>query len=455
MNKQENVDIILGNPHIAIRKLAWPMMISMLLIMTYNLADSIWVSGLGPNALSAIGFITPIFLIIIGLGNGLGAGANSLIARCIGAKDKLSADNASVHSIILTIIISVLSSILFLLILPTLLDLMAAGNVKNSALLYGNIVFSFNILFIFSNVGSAILRSEGDVKRAMYAMLTTSILNIVLDPIFIYYFNLGISGAAWATVLSASITCFVLIYWLWIKKDTYLNVYWGYFDFKWRIIFDELNVAIPSSAEALIFSITGIIVNNFLVIVGGTIAVGTYAASMRLVQMAMIPLMGLGTAVLTVCGAAYGARDVSKIDDTLTYSLRLGCLISLVLMFILYVFAPQLSLIFGYTSSTSVLVSKISSIIQVAFLVIITVNYGLLPSSMFQGLGKGFTSLGLSTFRTFIAETIGAYVFGISLGLGEIGIYYGLVFGASCGAILSYICAKWYIRRLYKVIITK
>ena len=107
MNKRDNVNIILGNPHVAVRKLAWPMMISMLLIMTYNLADSIWVSGLGPNALSAIGFITPIFLIIIGLGNGLGAGANSLIARCIGAEDKSGADNASVHSIVLTVIISV------------------------------------------------------------------------------------------------------------------------------------------------------------------------------------------------------------------------------------------------------------------------------------------------------------------------------------------------------------
>ncbi len=451
MNKQDNVDLILGDSHTAIRKLAWPMMISMLLIMTYNLADSIWVAGLGPIALSAIGFITPIFTIIVGLGNGLGAGANSLIARCIGAEDKFGANNAAIHSIILTIVISLLSSLILLLGLPYLLDFMGAGSVKTDALVYGNIVFSFIIVFTFSSVGPAILRSEGDVKRAMYAMLVTSVLNIVLDPIFIYYFNLGISGAAWATILSATITCLVVIYWIWIKRDTYLDLSFSFFDFKWGVVFDELNVAIPSSAEALIFSITGIIVNNFLVIVGGTIAVGTYTASMRLIQLAMIPLMGLGTAVLTVCGAAYGAKDAGKIDDALSYSLRLGCVISLVLMFILYVFAPQLSLIFGYAGSTSVLVSKISDIIRVAFIVIITVNYGLLPASMFQGVGKGFTSLGLSTFRTFIAETIGSYVFGIALGFGEIGIYYGLMFGAACGAILSYICAKWYIRKLYKI----
>ena len=452
MNKQDNVSVILGDTHVAIRKLAWPMMISMLLTMAYNLADSIWVAGLGSNALSAIGFITPIFSIIVGLGNGLGAGANSLIARRIGAKDKFGADNAAIHGIILTILFSFLSSFVFLLILPWLLDVMAAGNVKVDALVYGNVIFSFNILFIFSNVGAAILRSEGDVNRAMYAMLLTSILNIIIDPIFIYSFNLGIVGAAWATVLSSSISCFILIYWLWVEKDTYLNLSFKYFHFDWHIVFDELGVAFPSSAESFIFSLTAVIVNNFFVMVAGTIAVGIYTASYRLIQLAMIPIMGLSTAVLTVCGVAYGARDVNKINDALSYSLKLGFLISIVLMFILYVFAPQLSLIFGFAGGSAEVVSRISSSLRVLFLVIITVNFGLLPACMFQGLGKGFTSLGLSVFRTFIAETIGSYVFGIVLGFGEIGIYYGLVFGASCGAILSYVYAKWYIGKLYKLV---
>ena len=87
MSKSSNVSMITGDPKKAIIKLAIPMMFSMLLIMLYNIADSIWVAGLGADALAAIGFITPLFMILVGLGNGIGAGANSLIARNIGAEN--------------------------------------------------------------------------------------------------------------------------------------------------------------------------------------------------------------------------------------------------------------------------------------------------------------------------------------------------------------------------------
>ena len=92
--KHANIELITGDPKKAINKLAWPMMLSMLLIMLYNLADSVWVSGLGADALAALGFITPLFMIIVGLGNGIGAGANSLIARAFGAKKDELANNA-------------------------------------------------------------------------------------------------------------------------------------------------------------------------------------------------------------------------------------------------------------------------------------------------------------------------------------------------------------------------
>lgn len=87
-NINERVSMITGDPKKAIRTLSMPMIFSMLLMMVYNLADSIWVAGLGPNSLAALGFVTPLFMMVIGLGNGLGAGANSLISRCIGAKNK-------------------------------------------------------------------------------------------------------------------------------------------------------------------------------------------------------------------------------------------------------------------------------------------------------------------------------------------------------------------------------
>ncbi|MDR3063454.1 MAG: MATE family efflux transporter, partial [Methanobrevibacter sp.] len=118
---RKNIDLITGDPKKAIVKLAWPMMVSMLLIMVYNLADSIWIAGLGSDALAALGFVTPLFMIIIGLGNGLGAGANSLIARSIGGKDKKTADNAALHSVLITFILSILTPIIVLLFLKDIL----------------------------------------------------------------------------------------------------------------------------------------------------------------------------------------------------------------------------------------------------------------------------------------------------------------------------------------------
>ena len=227
-----NIELLTGDYKIAIKKLAWPMMVSMFLIMAYNLADSIWVAGLGSDALAAIGFITPLFMILIGLGNGVGAGTNSMIARFIGAKNLPEANNTALHSLVLTVIISVLGSIAMYFLLPTLLELMGAGSAMELALEYGVIVFTFMIIFIYSNVGTAILRSEGDVKRAMYVMAITAIFNIILDPIFIYVLDMGIMGAAWATVLSGFISCLVLIYWMHIKKDTFLNLEFVNFHFE-------------------------------------------------------------------------------------------------------------------------------------------------------------------------------------------------------------------------------
>ena len=153
-NIAKRISLITGNPKKAIRSLAVPMIMSMLLMMAYNLADSIWVAGLGSNALAALGFITPVFMIIIGIGNGLGAGATSLIARCIGAENKKGADNAAIHSIIMTLIVAAVLTVFILVSLPSILTVMGAGESLGLAVQYGQIVFGGLIFLIISSVGS-------------------------------------------------------------------------------------------------------------------------------------------------------------------------------------------------------------------------------------------------------------------------------------------------------------
>ena len=444
----QRISMVTGDPKKAIRALSVPMIISMLLIMAYNLADSIWVAGLGPNALAALGFINPLFMIVIGLGNGLGAGATSLIARSIGAQNKKGADNAAIHSIILTMAISGIFTILTLLFLPNILLLMGAGETVGLAIEYGQIIFGGLVFFIFSSVASGILRAEGDVKRPMYAMATTAILNIILDPIFIYYFGWGVSGAAWATIISASISCALMVYWLLLKRDTYISFARKDFLPSWNVVKDILMVGLPASAESFVMSVLGVVLNLILVITGGAEAVAVYTAGWRVVMLAMIPPIGIGTAAITVSGAAYGAHKYQNLSIALKYSAKLGVGIALVTAFISYVFAENIASIFAYSSQSAFMAPEIASFMQVMCLFYLTVPLGITASSVFQGMGKGITSLVLTLIREVVFISFFAYLFAFALGWGSQGVWWGIVVGGGLGCIVAYIWAHDYIKRL-------
>lgn len=446
--KYSNVSVITGDPKKAIRKLAWPMIISMFLTMGYNLADGIWVAGLGTDALAALGFVTPLFLIIIGLGNGLGAGANSLIARSIGAKDKKTADNAAIHSILISLIISAIITIFFVVFLKDILVLMGAGETLSLALDYGYLLMGGLIVFILSNLGASILRSEGDVKRAMYAMATTALLNIIIDPIFIYTFDMGIFGAALATILSAFISCVIIAYWLFIKKDTYLSFEKKDFSYNKWIVKDLLNVGLPASAEMLLLSILTIIINYILVSVAGSDSVAIFTAGWRIVDMAFIPHIGLGTAILTVGGAAYGARKYDKMEIGFDYTVKIGAIISVVTSIIFYIFSSQIAMIFTYTDSSSVLGPGLTTFMQIMALFVLPLSIGMMPASIFQGIGKGMESLIMAVIRELIATTIFTVIFSIVFQWGEIGVWWGLVVGGLVGSVVAYIWGKIFIKKL-------
>jgi len=444
----QRISMVTGEPKKAIRVLAIPMIISMFLIMAYNLADSIWVAGLGPNALAALGFINPLFMIVIGLGNGLGAVATSLIARCIGAKNKEGADNAAMHSLILTIVVSAVITVILLLFLKEILLLMGAGVTIDLAMEYGQIVFGGLIFFIFSNVASGILRAEGDVNRPMYAIAATTVLNIILDPIFIYYFGWGVSGAAWATILSSSLSCVVLFYWLLLKRDTYVSFSREDFKASWNVIKNILMVALPASIESLVMSILGVILNLMLVVTGGAEAVAVYTAGWRVVMMAMIPPIGIGTAAITVGGAAYGARNYKNLSTALSYSAKLGVGIAVVTGLLSYVFAGNIATIFTYSPESAFMAPSIAAFLQVMFLFYLTVPLGITASSIFQGMGKGFTSLILTVLREVVFMAFFSYLFAFTLGFGSPGVWWGIVVGGGLGCVVAYIWATIYVRRL-------
>ena len=453
--KTKNIEMITGDPKKAIVKLALPMMLSMLLIMLYNLADSVWVAGLGADALAAIGFITPLFMVLIGLGNGIGAGANSLIARNIGAGKYDDANNAGLHGIVLSIIVSVIFTLLIEGFMVPILQFMGAGDTIGYAMDYSYIVFGFLFVFVYSGVASAIFRSEGDMRRATIAIAVTAIMNIILDPVFIYVLDLGISGAAWATVLSASLSCLVMSYWIWGKKDLYLDLSLKNFNYSSRLMIDTLQVAIPSTLENIVFSALAIIINSMLVLAAGTTAVAVYTASMRIVQLCMIPLLGLGTAVLTVAGVAYGAHNHVNLKTAHSYSIKVGFAISILLGAIMYIFSAQIATLFAYTSASAALAPQIASALTVLTLFVLAIPHGMMSSMMFQGVGKGSYSLLITLLRSLILESVFAYMFCFMFGWGVTGIYAGVVFGCFVGGTVGYIWAKFFIRKFKQISIRK
>ena len=455
MSKSKNIEMITGDPKKAIVKLALPMMLSMLLIMLYNIADSIWVAGLGPDALAAVGFITPLFMVLIGLGNGIGAGANSLIARNIGAKNRDQANNAGLHAIVLSIIVSLVFTVLIEVFMVPILQFMGAGNTIQYAMDYSYIIFGFLFIFVFSGVASAIFRSEGDMRRATIAIAVTAVLNIILDPIFIYVLNFGISGAAWATVVSATMSCIVMSYWIWVKKDLFLDLSPKNFKYSSHIMIDTLQVAIPSTLETIVFSALAIIINSMLVLAAGTTAVAVYTASMRIVQLAMIPLIGIGTAVLTVAGVAYGAHNYKNLQNAHSYSIKIGFIVSIILGALMFIFSGQIAAVFSYTQASAGLASEIATAISVLSLFVLAIPHGIMSSMMFQGVGKGTYSLLITLLRSLILETVFAYLFCFIFGWGLPGIYGGVVFGCFVGGTIGYIWAKLFIRKFKEISIKK
>ena len=450
MEKNENVEMITGDPKKAINKLSIPIIASMFLIFINNIIDSIWVAGLGTEPLAALGYITPLFLIMVGFGNGLGAGGNSLISRYIGAEDKHSANNAAIHNLILSLIVSIVITVVFLAFLEPALKMMGATSVLSYAMEYGVILFLCTFALLMPPIVGGAFRAEGDIKRATLPIAIAAIINMILDPIFIYTFNWGIAGAAWATALGPFISLLLMFYWIFVKKDTYLSYDFKDFHNNLKMYKDILVVGIPASLEQLVLSVLTIFINYMLTIVSGPTAVAVYTAGWRVVNIGMLPAIGVGTAAISVAGVAYGARKYENLRVTARYAVKVALIASIIVCIILNIFANQIAFIFSYSEGSAQLEPLIASFLQIMCLFILYVPFGASAGNVFQGVGKGTVSLILTTFREFILVLIFAYLLGFTFHMGEFGIYCGMLLGGGIGSLICYACIELYINKLIK-----
>ncbi|MBP1661986.1 MAG: family drug/sodium antiporter [Thermoplasmatales archaeon] len=442
------IKTLLGDPKKAIITLSLPMIVAMTVQTLYNLINRIWVSGLGTEAAAAVGFAFPLLFMGTALATGLGVGGGSAISRKIGAKDKNGGDNAAVHTLILMVIAALAYAIPLFIFAEDIFRLIGAGEATKTAALYAQIIYAASIIMFFTSIATALLRSEGDAKRSMLAMILGGILNVVLDPLFIYVFGWGVPGAAIASVISISVSAILLFYWLFLKKNTYLTIHFHGFHFDRHVIKDILTVGLPASLLQLSMAIMLFIMNIIVERIHGTDGVAVFSAGWSVAMTASMPLLGMATAVVSVCGATFGAKEYKKLDIAHLYALKIGILIETAIAIATFIFAPLITLAFTTSPDMVHLGDDITTFLRIICIYYPATAFGMLSSSLFQGVGKGLYSLIVTILRTIILIIPLAWLFGITLGWGLPGAWWGLVIANIIGSAVTFIWAKLYVNTL-------
>lgn len=460
----KGVATLLGNPRKAIIKLSLPMIVAMSVQSLYSLADKIWVSGLGKEALSATGMFFPFLMLAIAVSSGLGIGGGSAISRRIGAQDKQGAHSVATHIVIFTFIIAVVYTIPLFFCAPFIFRALGAGDALEMSLAYGQVMIAGSVFIFLANIGNSFLRSEGKAKSAMIAMLIGTVLNVILDPLFIYQLtipishslvisiglNLGVAGAAYATIISFTVSLLLLSYWILIKKDNYIQLDFKDFRFRKEIIKDIFRVGFPSTLSQGSMSVMMLLINLIVTAVAGYVGVAVFQTGWTVVSIAILPLLGIASAVVAVSGATYGARYYDKLKTSFRYAVKLGLIIELGIAAFTFIFAPMITRIFTLSEDTKQIVPDITHMLQIIWLFYPSVSGGMLSSALFQGVGKGSYSLIITLIRTLVLAALCAYLLAVVFGLGLLGVYLGVIISSWGTSIIAFIWGNLFIRNLIK-----
>jgi putative MATE family efflux protein len=396
------VKTLLGDPKKAIIKLSIPMFVAMSIQTIYNLVDAIWVAGKGEAALSAVGFFFPFTMLLMSISTGLGIGGGTVVSQAIGAKDAKKADSAASHTLVIMLILAVVMTIPLFLLAEPLYRLMGSTSSIQETLAYSRVMFAGILLIFFTQVGMALLRSEGDANKVMIGMVIGCLLNIGLDPLFIYRFQLrlrgssagfsiglglGVAGAATATVISIALSSALLLYWIFIQRKTYLAIHFRGFRFDPAIMRRIAAVGVPTMLMQMSMSLMMFGVTSIITRISGDTGVAVFSTGWRVVQVATLPILGIGAAVTAVAGAAFGARAFDKLSVAKNYALRIGVGLELVLGAATFLFAPYITRIFTWSPETSHLIDDIATMLRYLCFGYPATAIGMLSSSFFQGVG--------------------------------------------------------------------
>ena len=401
------------NPSKSLWTLSLPIMAGMGIQTLYSIVDMIFIGRISGSAIAAVAFNFPIFFFVMGISFGLGSGVTASIARFIGSDDKVNADNAAEHAILIAIVISALLTSLGLLYgKQILLKIGCTPEVLPEAWEYLK-VSCYGISFgVFSGFFRSILAGEGDMKFPMILAGFGTILNIILDPIFIFTLGFGVAGAAWATTISQMIVFVIFIFMLFVKEHAYVKFQLRDFSLSKYILIDIIKVGLPASLSMIVMAVGQLIFNRMLATFS-TDAVAAYQVGGRIDMVVFLPIFGIASALTTMVGMYFGANEIDKIRYITKYGISRAFIITSIGSILLYIFAPVI--ISGFTDE--IVIKNIAvDYLRVISLLFPFISIGLTIGRILQGLGLGMPSLIITTIRVIGVAGPLAYYFIYMLG---------------------------------------
>lgn len=381
----------------AVATLAVPTIISQVVTMIYNLADTFFVGQLGdPLMVAAVSLVSPWFNLLTALGNLFGLGGSSLISRMMGLKKHEDIKYVSAFSIWGGAAVTLLFSILTYLFRGPLLNFLGASPDTYS---YAEDYLRWVVVFggvptMASLALGQLLRSEGHAKQASAGMMFGGILNVILDPVFIFGFHLNVAGAAMATALSntASVVFFVVQY-IRLRGNTSVSLNPRFFTF--RFLRQVFSVGLASALATALGNASNMVMVH-LASGYGDIPVAAYGVVKRIDQFPLNVSMGLCQGFMPLVGYNFASKDYGRMRKVSTFSWKVALIISACFIACFAAFAPQLLHLFIPEEQTSALGA---SFLRIACLAVPLTSVNFLISYTLQAMGKGVQSAALTFSR--------------------------------------------------------
>ena len=413
----------------------------MLINALYNLVDAYFVGGLGESPMGAISIVFPLGQVVVGLGLMFGNGAASYLSRLLGRDDKDTANKVASTALYSSVIIGALLIIITTIFLKPILTLLGATDtIMPYALTYARIYIISCIFNVFNVTMNNIVASEGAAKTTMCALLLGAIINIGLDPLFIYTFNMGVAGAAIATAISQFISTLVYLSYIFGNKSAFTFSI-KTFDPTKQIFIEILKIGIPTLTFQLLTSLSITLINRASSGYGDSVIAGMGAVT-RITSMGTLVVFGFLKGFQPIAGFSYGAKNFRRLREAIRTSILWSTIFCIIVGLLMFLFSEQIIAQFANGNEAMILVGKKS--LMANGLSFFLFGFYTVYSSLFLALGKGTAGFVLGACRQGICFVPVIFLLPIIWGMN------GILYAQPIADILSVIITVFMALNLHK-----